>query len=169
MAVGRPLVTIVLAVGRPLVIILMAVGRPLAIILMAAGRPLVIIVLAVGRLLMGFDDYLASGWSTVFFCRRIFHNFYVCVIACVLMPAVPAAAQSQARHNPGPILPDATNGPGTIPGPAQSSASASASGSTARSFRDSVIRTLLRFAGGSRKGADASLSSSNLVLAITKN
>ena len=112
MAVGRPLVTIVLAVGRPLVIILMAVGRPLVIILMAAGRPLVIIVLAVGRLLMGFDDYLASGWSTVF-CRRIFHNFYVCVIACVLMPAVPAAAQSQARHNPGPILPDATNGPNT--------------------------------------------------------
>ena len=113
MAVGRPLVTIVLAVGRPLVIILMAVGRPLVIILMAAGRQLVIIVLAVGRLLMGFDDYLASGWSTVFFCRRIFHNFYVCVIACVLMPAEHAAAQSQARHNPGPILPDATNGPNT--------------------------------------------------------
>ena len=67
MVVGRPLVTIVLAVERPLVIILMAVGRPLVIILMAAGRPLVIIVLAVGRLLMGFDDYLASGWSTVFF------------------------------------------------------------------------------------------------------
>ena len=48
-------------------IIALAVGRPLAIILMAVGRPLMIMVLAVGRLLMGFDDYLASGWSTVFF------------------------------------------------------------------------------------------------------
>ena len=91
----------------------MAVGRPLVIIFMAVGRPLMTIVLSVGRLLMGFDDYLTTGWSTFFFRRRIFHNFYVCVIACVLMPAVLAAAQSQARRNPGPILPDATNGPNT--------------------------------------------------------
>ena len=45
---------------------MMAVGRPLVIMFMAVGRPLMTIVLAVGRLLMGIDDYLTSGWSTVF-------------------------------------------------------------------------------------------------------
>ena len=46
---------------------MMAVGRPLVIIFTAVDRPLMTIVLAVGRLLMRFDDYLTSGWSTVFF------------------------------------------------------------------------------------------------------
>ena len=57
---------------------MMAVGRPLVIMFMAVGRPLMTIVLAVGRLLMRFDDYLTSGWPAAFFCRRIFHDFYVC-------------------------------------------------------------------------------------------